>query len=85
MYSNLLTSVDDEEVQYWSNEIDHYRQLLEMHSLAFDTTKLAASRMKLLVSANYSHNESSDDVAICDTGSFWGVVSWKDEAAIEPR
>ncbi|KAF2765730.1 hypothetical protein EJ03DRAFT_330720 [Teratosphaeria nubilosa] len=53
MFSMLLSSIRDEGVDYWSAEISRYRRLLEMQSLSFDTTKLAAVRMGVL--ANVSH------------------------------
>lgn len=48
MMSMLLTSVDDEEVEYWSTQMKLYQDLLEGQSAHFDTTKLAAARMTLL-------------------------------------
>ena len=58
MYSMLLSSFADEDVEYWSAEISKYRRLLDMQSLGFDTTKLAAGRMALL--ANMSHSEEGE-------------------------
>ncbi|GME37559.1 hypothetical protein EJ03DRAFT_330720 [Neofusicoccum parvum] len=48
MFSLLLTSTDDDEIEYWTSQIARYRRLLELQSLSFDTTKLAAVRMGLL-------------------------------------
>lgn len=50
MFSLLLTSTDDDEIEYWTSQIARYRRLLELQSLSFDTTKLAAVRMGLLAS-----------------------------------
>lgn len=52
MFSLLLSSVDDGEVDYWTAQIAHFRRLLDMHSLGFDTTVLAATRMELLSNVN---------------------------------
>ncbi|RFU26998.1 hypothetical protein B7463_g9353, partial [Scytalidium lignicola] len=70
MYSNLLASVDDDEVEYWSSEVDRYRQLLEMHSFSFDITKLAAARMSLLASASQEYEESGANVGLWDIESI---------------
>ncbi|KAH8810654.1 fungal-specific transcription factor domain-containing protein [Xylogone sp. PMI_703] len=70
MYSNLLTSVDDDEVEYWSREVDQYRRLLEMHSVSFDITKLAAARMSLLASASQEYDESGENVGLWDVESI---------------
>ncbi|KAH9828402.1 Fungal trans-domain-containing protein [Teratosphaeria destructans] len=48
MFSMLLSSIRDEDVDDWSAEIDRYRRLLEMQSRSFDATKLAAERMRVL-------------------------------------
>lgn len=48
MISMLLTSVDDNEVEYWSSEIKLYQDLLESHSVNFVTTKPAAARMGVI-------------------------------------
>jgi hypothetical protein len=53
MFSMLLSSVTENEVEYWTKEIGRYRRLLEMQSLSFDTTKLAVSRMNLLAAVGY--------------------------------
>lgn len=50
----LLSSTTDEEIEYWSSEITRYRRLLEMQSLSFDTTKLAAARMSALANVRSS-------------------------------
>ncbi|KAI5360092.1 hypothetical protein Slin15195_G119540 [Septoria linicola] len=54
MFSMLLSSTTDEEIEYWSSEITRYRRLLEMQSLSFDTTKLAAARMSALANVRSS-------------------------------
>ncbi|RDW62535.1 hypothetical protein BP5796_10837 [Coleophoma crateriformis] len=48
MTSMLLTSVDDDEVEYWTSQIKLYQELLETHSVYFATTKLAAARMSVI-------------------------------------
>lgn len=48
MFSMLLSSVTDADIEYWEAEITRYRTLLEMQSSGFETTKLAAARMALL-------------------------------------
>lgn len=50
MFSMRLTSVEEAEVAYWSVSIDQYRQLLELHSVGFEITRLAALRLGLLTS-----------------------------------
>lgn len=52
MFSMLLSSITDEDIEYWSSEITRYRRLLDMQSLSFDTTKLAASRMSALANVS---------------------------------
>ena len=58
MFAMLLSSVTEEEVEYWTTEITRYRRLLDMHSLSFDTTKLAAARMEALASVGRAGRES---------------------------
>ncbi|CAK4008924.1 transcriptional regulatory [Lecanosticta acicola] len=58
MFSMLLSSVTDEEVEWWSAELSRYRRLLDMQSLAFDTTKLAAARMSALANVNQARAPS---------------------------
>lgn len=53
MFSMLLSSVSDDDTDYWTAEINRYRRLLDMQSLAFDTTKLAAARMGLLATVSH--------------------------------
>lgn len=48
MFFLLLTSVDDTDVEFWTMQIEHYRGLLRLQSISFDTTNLASSRMDLL-------------------------------------
>jgi hypothetical protein len=66
MFSMLLTSVDEDEVQYWSHQVQHYQHLLEMQSVSFSTTKLAAWRMGLLASTGQGQgfDELGHEVAI---------------------
>lgn len=47
MLSLLLTSVDDADVEYWTSQINLYRDLLQSQSVGFHPTKLAAARMRL--------------------------------------
>ncbi|KAI1342307.1 fungal-specific transcription factor domain-containing protein [Xylariaceae sp. FL0016] len=48
MFSMLLSSTDDTEIEFWTVQIDRYRRLLDMQSITFDTTKLAVKRLELL-------------------------------------
>lgn len=48
MFFLLLTSVDDNDVEFWSQHIEHYRNLLRLQSISFDMTKLASARIDLL-------------------------------------
>lgn len=48
MFSMLLSSIDDAEVEFWMTTIDKYKRLLDLQSVTFDTTKLAARRLELL-------------------------------------
>lgn len=66
MFAMLLSSVTEEEVEYWTNEITRYRRLLDMHSLSFDTTKLAAARMNALASVGQVRR---DDMAAPDNSN----------------
>ncbi|KAH8896850.1 hypothetical protein GQ53DRAFT_819106 [Thozetella sp. PMI_491] len=50
MFSMLLSSVGEDEVDFWTKLIARYRRLLDLHSDGFDTTKLAAARLELLAS-----------------------------------
>lgn len=52
MFSMLLSSITDEDIEYWSSEITRYRRLLDMQSMSFDTTKLAAARMSALANVS---------------------------------
>jgi hypothetical protein len=66
IFSMLLTSVSDDEVDYWSHQVQYYRRLLEMQSVSFNTTKLAAWRMGLLASTGQGQgvDELRHEVAI---------------------
>lgn len=66
IFSMLLTSVSDNEVEYWSHQVQYYRRLLEMQSVSFSTTKLAAWRMSLLASTGQGQgvDELGYEVAI---------------------
>lgn len=48
MFYLILTSVDDREVEFWSQQIERYRALLRQQSIGFDMTKFAVTRMDLL-------------------------------------
>lgn len=61
MFSMLLSSVADEDVDYWSAEISRYRRLLDMQSFSFDTTKLAAARLNLLATVSHVGRPASAD------------------------
>jgi hypothetical protein len=61
MFSMLLSSIADEDINFWSNEISRYRRLLDMQSQSFDTTKLAAARMSAL--ANVGQGGNSEHVS----------------------
>jgi len=60
MMSMLLTSVDDDEVDYWSFEIKLYQDLLEDHSVEFVTTKLAAARMSVINGIRADENSEAN-------------------------
>lgn len=59
MFSMLLSSITDEDINFWSNEISRYRRLLDLQSQSFDTTKLAAARMSAL--ANVGQGRKGED------------------------
>lgn len=59
MFSMLLSSISDSDIDYWSAEISGYRRLLEMQSLSFDTVKLAAARMSILASISRGERPQS--------------------------
>ncbi|RDW68416.1 hypothetical protein BP5796_09073 [Coleophoma crateriformis] len=44
----LLTSITDDDITFWSAQIEHYRALLRLQSISFDMCKLACMRMDLL-------------------------------------
>lgn len=48
MFSMLLTSIEDQEIDSWMSRITTYLKLLKEHSINFDTTKLACIRLGLL-------------------------------------
>lgn len=48
MMSLLLTSTEDSEVEFWTDQIKLYHDLLQNQSVGFHITKLAAARMNLL-------------------------------------
>lgn len=52
LFTMLLSSVTEEDIDYWSNEVVRYRRLLDLQSLSFDTTKLAAARMSALANVS---------------------------------
>lgn len=66
MFYLLLTSVDDGDVEFWSQQIERYRRLLRLQSISFDMTKFAVTRMDLLaagvgVGVDALGNESMPD------------------------
>ncbi|RDW91051.1 hypothetical protein BP5796_02216 [Coleophoma crateriformis] len=52
MFSLLLSSINDEEIEYWTAQIREFRRLLELQSFGFDITRLASTRMELLATVN---------------------------------
>lgn len=48
MFSMLVTSIEDWEIDSWMSRITTYLKLLKEHSINFDTTKLACIRLELL-------------------------------------
>lgn len=48
----LLSSTDEDEIDYWTATIREYRQLLELDHYGFPVTRLAATRMALLATVN---------------------------------
>lgn len=71
MYSILLGSVDDEDVEYWSKQVENYQRLLECQSIKFDTTKLAASRMRLLATVTNGSDGSNVNTEFWDREAFF--------------
>lgn len=62
MFFLLLTSTEDNDIEYWSSQIKDYKRLLELQSFGFNVTKLASTRMSLLCSVNeesLAHSPSS--------------------------
>ncbi|KXT17020.1 hypothetical protein AC579_4330 [Pseudocercospora musae] len=66
MFSMLLSSITDEDIDYWSKEITRYRRLLDMQSLSFDTTKLAAARMSALANVSQGGRPQSAEAGSVD-------------------
>ena len=85
MFWLLLSSIEDEEVEYWTAQIAHFRKLLDMHSLSFDTTHLAAIRGFFLMSKEVRisrliatwHQKRPPRLTLLDFGAI-------EEASIEP-
>ena len=48
IFFQRLTSITTHDIEFWFDTISHYRSLLRLHSLSFDMTKLACTRMDLL-------------------------------------
>ena len=48
MFYQLLTSVESEDIEFWSATIGHYRSLLRLQSRGWDVPKLACVRLDLL-------------------------------------
>ncbi|RFU25068.1 hypothetical protein B7463_g11271, partial [Scytalidium lignicola] len=77
MMSLLLTSTDDTEIEYWTDQIKLYQGLLQNMDAEFNPTKLAAARMTLLSSA--SQNVGGGFAASLPPGtdakrtSFWDI------------
>lgn len=64
MYSLLMTSIDDIEVDFWIARVKEYHILLRAHAVGFDTSRLAAIRFDLLgkLSGNGDCVQSSPNV-----------------------
>jgi hypothetical protein len=52
MFSLLLSSTDEGEIEFWATQIKEFRQSLELRDYGFNVTRLAANRMALFASAN---------------------------------
>ncbi|KAL3460123.1 fungal-specific transcription factor domain-containing protein [Aspergillus heterothallicus] len=50
MVSVLLSSAEQDEIAFWTTQIERYRVLLEMHAASFDVVKLAVTRLELIAS-----------------------------------
>jgi hypothetical protein len=70
MFSMLLTSIEDQEIDSWMSRITTYLKLLKEHSLNFDTTKLACIRLGLLSKVDHlmEDNKTNELDSTC-TGS----------------
>ncbi|KAL2848404.1 fungal-specific transcription factor domain-containing protein [Aspergillus pseudoustus] len=60
MVNMLLSSTEQEEIAFWTAQIDRYRILLEMHAASFDVVKLAVKRLELITSVIENRVGNSD-------------------------
>lgn len=70
MFSMLLSSITEEDINFWSNEISRYRKLLDLQSQSFDTTKLAAARMSALANVGQGRNSEDDSAGVDPKQAF---------------
>lgn len=59
MFSMLLSSIEEHEVAFWTTLIARYRRLLDLQSVSFNTTKLAARRLDLLATVTETLTEEN--------------------------
>lgn len=95
MFSMLLTSVEDDEVDSWVARIDEYLNLLQAHSISFDVTKLASIRLELLrkvgrLTEDHATNDASSDgasepaVSSPDVGRSYGQIEGEIGNQLDP-
>ena len=46
----LLSAADEDDVNYWTKQINTYRNILKAHSVNFNFAKLASIRIDLILS-----------------------------------
>ena len=73
MFSMRLTSAEEAEVEYWTAAIDRYRRLLDLHSLGFEITRLAARRLELLTSVAEEARLGGDDNDSLSDFILWDI------------
>lgn len=77
IFSCLLNSADDEEIDYWSSRSHHYREMLGTCSRSFETTKVATARMEILAKASLGggmHQMGWEEEAVL--GQLRSNVNW---------
>ncbi|KAL4808232.1 fungal-specific transcription factor domain-containing protein [Aspergillus unguis] len=52
----FLSATDEEDVDYWTKQINTYRNLLKAHSVNFNFAKLASIRIDLLIQRDHSED-----------------------------